>query len=284
MKKKLFGFALSAALVLGLAACGNDSSSTASSSTDASASGDTQVLKIAASSTPHAEILEEAAPLLEAEGVTLDITVTDDYNIPNRSLDAGDVDANYFQHLPYLNQQIEDYGYDIVSAGAVHIEPMGLYSQRITSLDDLEDGATVITSNSVSDWGRILQIFVDNDLLTLKDGVDIETATFDDIEDNPKNLTFTSDIDTTILAQAYENDEADLIAINANLAYAAGLNPVEDAIALESDSSPYANIVAVRSGDEDDERIVKLMEVLHSDEIQQWILDKWGGAVKPVDE
>lgn len=282
MKKKLLGFAV-ALLTIGLTACGNSGGGSAESS-DSKSEGDTQVLKIGASSTPHAEILEQAKPLLEKEGIDLEITVIDDYNIPNKSLADKDIDANYFQHKPYLDQQIEDFGYDIVSAGAIHLEPMGLYSQKIKDIKDLEDGAKVIASNSVSDWGRILQMFADADLITLKDGVDIETATFDDIDENKKNLKFEHDIDPSMLTQAYQNDEADLIAINANWAYGAELNPVKDAVVLEKDSSPYANIIAVRKGDEKDERIQKLLKVLHSKEIQDWILDKWDGSVKPVDE
>lgn len=282
MKKKLLGFAV-ALLTIGLTACGNSGGGSAESS-DSKSEGDTQVLKIGASSTPHAEILEQAKPLLEKEGIDLEITVIDDFNIPNKSLADKDIDANYFQHKPYLNQQIEDFGYDIVSAGAIHLEPMGLYSQKIKDIKDLEDGAKVIASNSVSDWGRILQMFADADLITLKDGVDIETATFDDIDENKKNLKFEHDIEPSMLTQAYQNDEADLIAINANWAYGAELNPVKDAVVLEKDSSPYANIIAVRKGDEKDERIQKLLKVLHSKEIQDWILDKWDGLVKPVDE
>lgn len=283
MKKKLLGFAAIAALTFGLAACGGSGNGNTADS-DSGSSKDLEVLKIGASSSPHAEILEEAKPLLKKEGIDLQITVIDDYNIPNKSLEGGDIDANYFQHEPYLNQQIKDYSYDIVNAGAIHLEPMGLYSQRIKDIKDLKEGATVIASNSVSDWGRILQMFVDADLITLKDGTDIETATFDDIAENKKNIKFEHEIDPSILTQAYQNDEADLIAINANWAYAAELNPTKDAIVLEKDSSPYANIIAVRKGDEKDERIQKLLKVLHSKKIQDWILDKWDGSVKPVDE
>lgn len=282
MKKKLLGFAAIAALTFGLAACGGSGNNTSDSGTDSSK--DLKVLKIGASSSPHAEILEEAKPLLKKEGIDLQITVIDDYNIPNKSLEDKDIDANYFQHEPYLEQQIKDYSYDIVSAGAIHLEPMGLYSQRIKDIKDLKDGATVITSNSVSDWGRILQMFVDADLITLKDGTDIESATFDDIAENKKNIKFEHEIDPSILTQAYQNDEADIIAINANWAYGADLNPTKDAIVLEKDSSPYANIIAVRKGDEKDERIQKLLKVLHGKKIQDWILQKWDGSVKPVDE
>ncbi|MDH6365372.1 D-methionine transport system substrate-binding protein [Enterococcus sp. PF1-24] len=279
MKKKLLSLLAVSALTVSLAACGSSSDKK-----DAASSDESTTLKIGASSSPHSEILEQAKPLLKEQGIDLEITVIDDYNIPNRSLADGDIDANYFQHQPYLDQQIADYDYDITSVDTIHLEPMGLYSQRIDDIKDLKDGATVIASNSVSDWGRILQMFVAADLITLKDGVDIKTATFEDIDENKKNLTFQHEIDPAILTQAYQNDEADLIAINANWAYGAELNPVKDAVVLESDSSPYGNIVVVRKGDEEDERIQKLLDVLHSEEIQDWILEQWGGSVKPVEK
>lgn len=284
--KKFFGIATTLLLTAALAACGTGNS-TDSSSADAAASsssaGELTKLTIGASPTPHAEILEEAKPLLEKEGIDLEITIFDDYILPNKALENGDIDANYFQHIPYLNKQIADNGYDFVNAGAIHIEPMGLYSQKITDISDLEDGATVITSNSESDWGRILTILQDAGLITLKDGVDEETATFDDIAENPKNLEFKHDIDPSILATAYQNDEADLIAINANFAFGIGLNPLKDAVLLEEDNSPYVNIIAVRSGDETKDAIKKLVEVLHSDEIKAFVEEKWEGSVKIVD-
>ena len=149
-------------------------------------------------------------------------------------LENGDIDANYFQHIPYLNKQIADNGYDFVNAGAVHIEPMGLYSKRISDISELAEGATVITSNSESDWGRILTILQDAGVIKLKDGVDAETATFDDIAENPKNLEFKHDIDPSLLATAYQNDEADLVAINANFAFGIDLNPADDSVFIRS--------------------------------------------------
>ncbi len=198
-------------------------------------------------------------------------------------MENGDIDANYFQHIPYLNKQIADNGYDFVNAGAIHIEPMGLYSKRISDISELEDGATVLTSTSESDWGRILTILQDTDLITLKDGVDTETATFDDIAENPKNLEFKHDVDPSLLATAYQNDEADLIAINANFAFGIDLNPADDSVLLEADNSPYVNVIAVRSGDEDSGKIKKLIEVLHSDEIKDFVEEQWQGSVKIVD-
>ncbi|MEB8400460.1 MetQ/NlpA family ABC transporter substrate-binding protein [Enterococcus casseliflavus] len=279
--KKIFGIATTLLLTAALAACGTGSNS--GSSVSSAAEGESTKLVIGASVTPHAEILEQAKPLLAEEGIDLEIKTFDDYVLPNKALENGDIDANYFQHIPYLNKQIADNGYDFVNAGAIHIEPMGLYSKRISDISELEDGATVLTSTSESDWGRILTILQDADLITLKDGVDTETATFDDIAENPKNLEFKHDVDPSLLATAYQNDEADLIAINANFAFGIDLNPADDSVLLEADNSPYVNVIAVRSGDEDSDKIKKLIEVLHSDEIKDFVEEQWQGSVKIVD-
>lgn len=279
--KKIFGIATTLLLTAALAACGTGSNS--GSSDSSAAEGESTKLVIGASVTPHAEILEQAKPLLAEEGIDLEIKTFDDYVLPNKALENGDIDANYFQHIPYLNKQIADNGYDFVNAGAIHIEPMGLYSKRISDISELEDGATVLTSTSESDWGRILTILQDADLITLKDGVDTETATFDDIAENPKNLEFKHDVDPSLLATAYQNDEADLIAINANFAFGIDLNPADDSVLLEADNSPYVNVIAVRSGDVDSDKIKKLIEVLHSDEIKDFVEEQWQGSVKIVD-
>ena len=279
--KKIFGIATTLLLTAALAACGTGLNS--GSSDSSAAEGESTKLVIGASVTPHAEILEQAKPLLAEEGIDLEIKTFDDYVLPNKALENGDIDANYFQHIPYLNKQIADNGYDFVNAGAIHIEPMGLYSKRISDISELEDGATVLTSTSESDWGRILTILQDADLITLKDGVDTETATFDDIAENPKNLEFKHDVDPSLLATAYQNDEADLIAINANFAFGIDLNPADDSVLLEADNSPYVNVIAVRSGDEDSDKIKKLIEVLHSDEIKDFVEKQWQGSVKIVD-
>lgn len=279
--KKIFGIATTLLLTAALAACGTGSNS--GSSDSSAAEGESTKLVIGASVTPHAEILEQAKPLLAEEGIDLEIKTFDDYVLPNKALENGDIDANYFQHIPYLNKQIADNGYDFVNAGAIHIEPMGLYSKRISDISELEDGATVLTSTSESDWGRILTILQDADLITLKDDVDTETATFDDIAENPKNLEFKHDVNPSLLATAYQNDEADLIAINANFAFGIDLNPADDSVLLEADNSPYVNVIAVRSGDEDSDKIKKLIEVLHSDEIKDFVEKQWQGSVKIVD-
>ncbi|MHC5229325.1 MetQ/NlpA family ABC transporter substrate-binding protein [Enterococcus sp. LJL99] len=284
MKKKLLGLAALAVVTLGIAACGSGNNNTDDSKSADSKGGESNVLKVGASATPHAEILEQVKPILEKEGVDLEIVTFDDYILPNKNLAQGDIDANYFQHIPYFNLAVKENNYKFANAGGIHIEPMGLYSKRIKDIKDLKDGATVITSNSESDWGRIITILQDADLVKVKDGVDLETATFEDIEENPKNLKFVHNINPEVLATTYNNDEADLIAINANFAYSAGLNPVNDSVLLESDNSPYVNIVAVREEDKDNENIKKLIDALHSKEIQDWILEKWDGSVKPVDK
>ncbi|MDT2675621.1 MetQ/NlpA family ABC transporter substrate-binding protein [Enterococcus dongliensis] len=280
MKKKILGFAAATLLTIGLAACGNSGSDSA----DSSSKEESKTLVVGASPTPHAEILEHVKPLLEKEGVKLEIKKFDDYVLPNKALADGDIDVNYFQHKPFFNKAVKENDYKFSDVGAVHIEPMGLYSKKIKDIKELKNGATIITSNSESDWGRIITILQDADLVKVKEGVDLETATFEDIAENPKELKFEHSIDPALLATTYGNDEGDLVAINANFAYGAGLNPVKDAILLEKDTSPYANILAVRTEDKNDARVKKLVKVLHEKDVQDWILEKWDGSVKPVEK
>lgn len=275
MKKKLSGFLLLVAVGLLIVGCGNKTNSTGD------ATGESKLV-IGASSTPHAEILEHVQPLMEEKGVKLKIVQFNDYILPNKALEEHEIDANYFQHIPYFNLQVANNGYDFANAGNIHVEPMGLYSKTITDINELPDGATILTSNSESDWGRILTILQEAGVLTLKDGVDPTTATFDDIAKNPKNLKFKHDLDAEILPIAYENNEADLVAINANFAVGVGLDPQEDSILVESDNSPYANMVAVRSEDVNNPNIQTLIEVLHEPEVQQWMIENFQGVVQPV--
>lgn len=243
-------------------------------------------LVIGASYVPHAEILEEAAPMLAEEGIELEIVPFQDYILPNTALANGEIDANYFQHVPYLNEVLADNpDYDFVSAGAIHVEPIGLYSKRWDSLENLPDNGEVILRDSVAEEGRILAIFVREGVVSLPEGKDVYTARTTDIAENPKNLTFKADVEAALLPQVYLNDEADAVVINANYALDAGLDPVNDPIAVESiENNPYANIITVRAGDETRPEIVKLVEVLHSEPIRQFILEKYKGAVVPVSE
>jgi NLPA lipoprotein. len=264
--KKWFGIAVVILIAITLAACGKDENK----------------LVVGATNEPHAVILEEAKPILKEEGIDLEIEVFSKYELINRALADGDLDANYFQHIPYFNQEIEKFGYDFVNAGGIHIEPMGIYSKRYKSLEELPDGAKVIMSNSTSDHGRVLSLLEKAGLIKLRDGVDPTTATVDDIAENPKNLVFDYEYAPDLLPAIYENDEGDVVAINSNYALDAGLNPVKDSIAIESEDSPYVNIIAVRKEDENREEIKKLVEVLRSEKIQKFILEKWGGSVVPV--
>lgn len=280
MKKKTILSALvTTGVVLTLVACGNEGSN------ESSGSGTEETtIKIGASNVPHAEILEFAQPILEEEGITLDITTYNDYVVPNVALDEGEIDANYFQHIPFFEAAVEENGYDFVNAGSIHIEPLAIFSQRYESLEDVEDGATVLVSNNQADWGRVIGIFQEAGLVTVKDGVDLTTATFDDIDKNSKNLKFEYENDPALMTTLYQQDEAELIAINSNFAVDQDISPLDDSIAIESSSSPYANIIAVRSEDAEDPAILKLIEVLKSEEVQDFILEEWDGAVVPVTE
>ncbi|GAB2500901.1 MetQ/NlpA family ABC transporter substrate-binding protein [Alkalibacterium psychrotolerans] len=264
---------LSSAVVL--AACGNG---------EGDAGEESQVLTVGASNVPHAEILEFVQPTLEEEGIELDIVTYNDYVIPNMALSDGDIDANYFQHVPYFESQIAENDYDFANAGGIHIEPMGAYSNRHDDLSDLPDGATILASSSVPDHGRILGILQDAGLIVVDDSIDIVDATFDDIVENERNLQFEYEYDAALLTTLYAEDEGDVFFINSNFAVDQGISPVDDSIALEDSSSPYANIVAVRSEDEDNELIQRLVEILRSEETQDYILETWEGAVLPVDE
>lgn len=274
MKKKLLAAAVLVCVGLLLVGCGGKKESQEA---------DSKVLKVGASPAPHAQILEHIQPLMKDKGVDLEVVTFDDYVLPNKALQEKEIDANYFQHIPYFELAKKENGYDFENAGSIHVEPMGLYSQKIKDIKDLPDGATVITSNSESDWGRILTMLQDANVIKLKDGVDATTATFDDVAENPKNIKFKHDINPEILATTYNNDEAELVAINANFAVSAGLDPEKDSVLLESDNSPYANIIAVRSEDKDDPRIKTLIEVLHDPKVQEWIVEEFQGVVKPVD-
>lgn len=279
--KKVLSALLLTALVLALAACGAKDKDGASNN---AAGGKEELTKIVigASNTPHAVILEEVKPLMKEKGFDLEIETYQDYILPNKDLESGLLDANYFQTIPYLESQIADFGYDFVNAGGIHIEPMGVYSKKYKSLDELPDGATVLMSNSVSDHGRVLEMLEENSLITLAEGVDKVKAELEDIVDNPKNLQFEPKYEAALMPTLYKNDEGDALLINSNYAIDAGLNPLEDSIAIEKSDSPYVNVITVRSGDENNAAIKALVEVLTSEEIQEFMLNEWSGSVVPV--
>ncbi len=281
MKKTYTVFA-AAALALSLTACSSEEPAP-------SEENEPEVLTIVATANPHGEILEFAAPiLLEEYNVKLDIVITDNYYIPNKSVNDGDADANYFQHVPFFDGEKSENGYAIVNVGGVHIEPFGIYSKEYTDPKDVPDGAEVIISNSVADNGRILAILDSAGLVKLPDGADVLAITIQDIdtpENNPKGLKFT-EVNPDLLTTFFENGEGDLVAINGNYAIQAGLNPVSDSLILEvaDASNPYVNIVACREGEENDPKIHALIDVLQGDAVRNFILEKWSdGSVIPAE-
>ncbi|MEK5272257.1 MetQ/NlpA family ABC transporter substrate-binding protein [Aeribacillus sp. FSL K6-8394] len=281
MKKWLLATVLGATMIFA-SACGGGSNQGGSSG--GSDNEKNEVIKVGASPVPHAEILEEAKPLLEKKGYKLEIEEFTDYVLPNKALAEKDIDANYFQHIPYLEAQKQEHGYDFVNAGGIHIEPIGVYSKKYKSLEELPNGATIIMSNSVADHGRMLSMLEEKGLIKLKDGVDKTKATVDDIAENKKNLKFKTDIEAPMLTKAYENNEGDAVLINGNFALDAGLDPSKDAIALESPKdNPYVNVIAVRSEDKDSEKIKALVEVLQSDEMKEFIQTNYQGSVIPAE-
>lgn len=282
--KKLRGFlVLGTALVLG--ACGAEETNTNQEETASTGTEETtETLTVGASNVPHAEILEFVKPTLAEEGIDLVIETYTDYVIPNLALSDGDLDANYFQHIPYFNRQVEENDYDFANAGSIHLEPLGAYSNRHEDLSDLPENATILTSNSVADHGRVLSILQEAGLITVDDAVELTDATYDDIVENELNLQFEYEYDPALLPTLYAQDEGDVFFINSNFAVDNDISPIDDGIALENEASPYANIIAVRSEDEGNELIDRLVEVLRSEETQEFILETWSGAVLPVTE
>ncbi|MGN7387410.1 MetQ/NlpA family ABC transporter substrate-binding protein [Sporosarcina sp. SAFN-015] len=280
--KKILTALLLTVLVLALAACGTKDKEEGANSNSAGGKEEKTKIVVGASNTPHAVILEKVKPLLKEKGFDLEIETYQDYILPNKDLESGLLDANYFQTIPYLESQIADFGYDFVNAGGIHIEPMGVYSKKYKSLNELPEGATILMSNSVSDHGRVLEMLEKEGLITLAEGVDKVKAELGDIVDNPKNLKFEPDYEAALMPTLYKNGEGDALLINSNYAIDAGINPLEDSIALEETDSPYVNVITVRSGDENSAAIKALVEVLQTEEIQEFMLKEWGGSVVPV--
>ena len=285
MKKLLSLFVLLSVIILALAACGKDEikNENENDSSEHAAAGP-NTLVVGASNGVHTLILKKAKPILAKQGVDLVIRPYQDFIMPNQDLDSEDLDANYFQHIPYLENEIASKGYDFVNAGGVHIEPIGIYSKEYNSIEDLPKGATILISNSVTDQGRILTLLESLGLIKLADGIDKSAATVADIVENPKKLIIDADSPAEMLVAYYEQDEGDAVVINSNFAIDAKIDPLKESIAIESSDSPYVNVLAVRKGDENKESIKKLLDVLHSKEIQDYILDEWKGAVVPVNE
>ena len=283
MKKKLLALLLGLTLCLSLAACGGDSAADSGAADTGAAeeggdSAETVTLTVAASPTPHAVILEQCVPILAEQGIELVINQYDDYVVPNTAVEDGDEDANYFQHLPYLEEFNETRGTHLVSVAGVHIEPMGIYAGKTASLDELSDGAVIGIPNDPTNEGRALLLLEAQGLITLDDSSNL-SATPNNIVDNPKNLQF-EEIEAQTLPSS--RPDLDLAVINSNYALGAGLNPTTDALAIESGDSPYVNVLVVKEGNEDNPAIQALVEALHSDTIRDFINEEFDGAVVPA--
>ena len=236
-------------------------------------------ITVAASPTPHAEILQQCVPILAEQGIDLQIHEYSDYVVPNTAVEDGDEDANYFQHVPYLDDFNTTRGTHLVSVTGVHIEPMGIYAGKSASLDSLPDGASVAVPNDATNEGRALLLLEAQGLIKLADDSNL-SSTPKDIVENPKNLTFTEVEAATVPSIV---SEVDIAVINSNYAMGAGFNPVEDALALEASDSPYVNVLVCKEGNENNEAIQALAEALHSDTVKNFITENYGGAVVAVD-
>ena len=273
MKGKFLA-AVTLAMSLLLTGCGGGDNSGG----EKSAADSEVTLKIGATPAPHAEILEQIKPDLKEQGINLEIVEFNDYVQPNIALNDKELDANFFQHEPYLNDFVKEHtDVKLKNAGGVHVEPMGVYSKKIKSLDELADGATVSIPNDPTNGGRALLLLQKANLLTLKDGVN-ETATVQDIAENPKNLVI-QEVEAAQLPRTLE--DVDISIINTNFALNADLNPMKDALFIEDKDSPYVNIIAVRE-DESRDEINKLLTAIKSDKVKKFIEDKYQGAIVPA--
>ena len=271
--KKLIAAALTGALVLGTVG-----------TSVVFAADDDKTITVAASETPHSEILEAAKPILEEEGYDLEVTVFDDYVQPNEVVESGDFDANYFQHIPYLNSFNEEKGTHLVNAGGIHYEPFGIYPGTKSSLDDIADGDTIAVPNDTTNEARALLLLQDNGIIKLKDGAGLE-ATVNDIEENPYNVEI---VELAAEQVARVAEETSYIVLNGNYALQAGYSVYKDALAYETSDSEaaktYVNVIAVKEGNENSDKIKALVDVLKSDEIKDFINEKYDGAVIPFED
>lgn len=293
--KKLISATLAASLALSLAACGSSAStdsvaasseSTAASSAAAESTAETgelagTTLKVAASPTPHAEILNVAKEVLAEQGIDLEVVEFSDYVQPNLVTESGEVDANYFQHTPYLDSFNEENGTHLVSVGAVHYEPFGIYPGTKSDLSELADGDTIAVPNDTTNEARALLLLQDNGIITLKEGAGLE-ATVNDIAENPHNVKIEELAAEQVARVA---PEVAFVVLNGNYALQAGLSVAKDAIKYETADSEaaktYVNVIAVKEGNENSEKTKALVDVLKSDAIKQYINDTYDGAVIP---
>lgn len=268
--KKTIAILLTLALILSFAACKKKA--------------DAKTLKVGASITPHAEILREAAKILEKQGYTLEIKEYTDYVQPNMAVEDGSLDANYFQHVPYMNTFNADKNTHIVSVGAIHYEPFGIYAGKTKSLSELPEGAIIGVPNDGSNETRALLLLQQEGIIKLKDGIDASSnATILDVVDNPKNVKI-HETDANLLTKTLP--DVDFAVINGNYALQAGLNAGTDALAVEdasgSGAQTYANVLCVKAGNEKKEAVQALLKALTSEEIRTFINNTYSGAVVPI--
>ena len=289
MKKKILALSLTLALGLSLTACGGSNSGSApaasapaASAPAASAPAETVVLNVAASPTPHAEILQQVKPILAEQGIDLQIHEYGDYVVPNTAVDEGDEDANYFQHQPYLDQINAENGTHLVSVAPIHYEPFGISPCKTASLDALPDGATVAVPNDATNEARALQLLASNGLIEIDPNAGLK-ATPNDITSNPKNLQFV-ELEAAMVPNV--TTEVDIAAINGNYALQAGFSSANDAIALEDADSEaaqtYANIIVVKEGNEKNPAVLALVEALKSDAVRDYINETYNNNVLPI--
>lgn len=265
MKKKLLLIVL--ALTFILTACGSKEAPKSDGTT----------VKIGVSPVPHEEIAKIAKEALAKEGINLEIVVFDDYVKPNLAVNEGELDANFFQHVPYMETFNKENGTKLVSLGGVHVEPIAFYSEKVKSLDELEDGAEVLIPNDATNGARALFLLEKNGLISLKK--DVELPTLLDIEKNPKNIKFT-EVEAALIPSSYK--EVAGAVINSNYAINAGLNPLKDGIVIEDKESNYSNVIAVNEDKKDDEILKKVYKAFSSEEIKKFLEEKYQGSIVPA--
>ena len=276
--KQATGVLLTGALAFSLAACGGSSSSSSSSS---SSTASEKTITVGASPSPHAEILNAVADELKNEGYDLKVVEYNDYIQPNVALADGDLDANYFQHAPYLENYNQENGTDLVSAYAVHFEPMGIYAGKSSDIKNVPDGAKIAVPSDATNEARALLLLQEQGVITLKSGAGLE-ATINDIESNPHNVQFV-EVEAASVARSLQ--DVDFAVINGNYALSAGLDTTATLASESTDSEAaqtYANIVAVRKGDENSEKTQALIKALTSATSKSFIESEYKGSVVPV--
>jgi D-methionine transport system substrate-binding protein len=234
-----------------------------------------ETIKIGVTPGPHAQIMEEVKKVAAEKGLDLDILEFSDYVVPNQALNDGDLQANSFQHQPYLDNQVKDRGFDLVSVGQTVNFPMGIYSKKVKSLDELKDGASVAIPNDPTNGGRALLILADKGLIKLREGAGLKVSPADVVE-NPKNITF-AELDAAQLPRAL--DDVDASVINTNYALEAGLDPAKDPIGREGEKAPYINVIAVRAQDKDAAWVKTLVDSYHSAPVKDFVAKQFKGAV-----